>query len=97
MFAKTRTVLALTAGAVALTLTPVQADAPNPAPYPKAHGKFAEAISSPCADESDVDCYWNAKWMGNGRGHSYYAVSVGKTVCVFYWSPKFAARHDYCA
>lgn len=51
----------------------------------------------PCKYEDSVNCYWDAQARGNGEGHSFYSVRVGKKVCHLYWQKKYAKRHNYCA
>lgn len=60
----------------------------------------------PCAQEDSVDCAWNAAELGNGVGHSFYAVRrallnasghrVGRVICLFYVKPADARRWDGC-
>lgn len=50
----------------------------------------------PCKEEDSNNCYWNAQTQGDGMGHSFYAVRVGKKVCVLYWQTKYARNHNHC-
>lgn len=64
---------------------------------PSLHSRFARTVNHPCRTESSVNCYWNARTMGNHRGRSYYVTGVPGPrgiACVYYW------RHpeqDYCS
>ncbi|WP_344766215.1 hypothetical protein [Aeromicrobium panaciterrae] len=52
-------------------------------------------MSTPCADESANNCYWDAGTSGNGQGQSYVALATADTgpACIY-----FTARpqDDYC-
>jgi hypothetical protein len=88
----TRTALAAAAlAAVAVTATPAVASAPTP-PHRAAWMRTA------CVEEDSVDCYWNARTMGNGHGHSFYARRIPGTgtVCRFYVGRRFARHNDTC-
>lgn len=54
---------------------------------------------TPCTQEGDVNCFWNASEQGNGSGHSYYVRQFpgpAHTVCVMYTERKFGQKFDYC-
>lgn len=71
-------------------------------PRPPARAHWMKVL---CPNETATDCAWNAGSQGNGRGHSFYAVTrplrsahgdrIGDVDCVFY--VKFADRKwDSC-
>jgi hypothetical protein len=78
----------------AVSITPAHAE--HIAPNPVVHGVIAEATGRACAEEDSTNCYWNARKQGNGRGHSFYSVQVGRTTCLIYWSKTFNRTHGYC-
>lgn len=49
-----------------------------------------------CPTEDSGDCYWDAGKSGNGEGHSFYAINIGKRVCIKYWNPKYGRKHNRC-
>lgn len=52
-------------------------------------------IRTPCPYQDSVNCYWNAATRGNGLGHSYYAIRVGRSgVLVRYWNRSYGKTHD---
>lgn len=53
-------------------------------------------MTSPCKYEDSRNCFWNAETAGNGSGHSFYSIAVGKKDCVIYWNNRYAKRHNYC-
>lgn len=56
-------------------------------------------VTTPCKTEDSVNCRWNAKTQGNGKGHTYIVRQFpGKAhmVCVMYAQRKYARTHDYC-
>lgn len=53
-------------------------------------------MKTPCAQEDSTNCYWNAREQGDGRGHSFYAVTRSGISCHFYVQRRFARRHDVC-
>jgi hypothetical protein len=65
--------------------------------HPVVHGVIAKATGRACEEEDSVNCFWNARTMGNGRGHSFYSVRVGHQVCHIYWSTTYNRRHGGCA
>lgn len=84
-------VLILT-GVFMLSISVTSGEAYTPAPPARAYW-----MAHPCATEdTSVNCFWNAKLMGNRRGHSFYVRKVGKQTCVFYVAPKYARYHDFC-
>lgn len=53
-------------------------------------------LTTPCAAEDSAGCYWDARYAGNGRGHSFYAVPIGRhRVAVVYWDARYGARHNH--
>jgi hypothetical protein len=57
-------------------------------------------VTRPCATEDSVNCRWDAKLQGNGKGHSYIVREFpgsAHMVCVMYTHRKYARHHDYCA
>ncbi len=61
------------------------------------HGALAQAVTTPCKyDEAVVNCYWNAKVRGDGKGHSFYSVRAGHYYCTIYWNKRYNARHGDC-
>jgi hypothetical protein len=56
-------------------------------------------MRTPCVEEDSVNCYWNAREQGDGRGHSFYNRRLpgsGK-VCLFYVNRDYARKHDHCS
>jgi hypothetical protein len=54
----------------------------------------------PCKTEDSVNCFWDARTQGNGRGHSFIVRQVpgrAHMVCVFYVDRRYAKKHDYCS
>lgn len=83
--------LAAAASAVALIVSGVAiADAaPTPKPTPV-------WMTRPCAQEDGLNCYWDARSAGNGVGHSFYSVKVGRKMCTIYWGNRYARTHNNC-
>ena len=83
--------LGLKATAVLLTTTAAIAagTASAEAPSPK-------WLTRPCPYEDSVNCYWDAGVQGDGGGHSFFAVRVGREVCVLYAEDAWARRHNHC-
>lgn len=53
-------------------------------------------LTTPCEYEDDYNCYWNARTMGNGEGHSFWAIRVGRgEVAIVYWNRRYNNRHGY--
>jgi hypothetical protein len=48
------------------------------------------------SEDAQRTCYWDATRAGNGHGHSFNLYRRGHTVCVDYWQPRFAQRHNHC-
>lgn len=64
--------------------------------HPVLHGAIAEAVGRPCRSEADdVNCFWNARTMGNGKGHSFYAVRMGHRVSIIYWNREYNRKHGF--
>lgn len=52
-------------------------------------------MTTPCAFEDSVNCYWDASKHGNGEGHSFFAIRYGKSgVLVRYWDRSYGRKHD---
>ena len=58
-------------------------------------------LNRPCKWEDSIQCYWNAGTMGNGRGHSFYAIRLGNTpkggvrVAIVYWDREYNIKNGY--
>lgn len=60
-----------------------------------------EVIATACAQEdgsgSTLPCFWNARTMGNGEGHSFTVHRVGDNLkCFTYWGHRYNNRHGFC-
>lgn len=100
-----RTIIAttLTSFAIALAAAPLAAvaDSPDDGPVadamatqsPEAYNGFA---FKPCATRRSVNCYWDAIGRTGEYGHSYFAIRVGKQVCIRYWDPSYNRKHGHC-
>lgn len=64
--------------------------------HPVVHGAIAKATGRACPEEDSINCFWNARSAGNGRGHSFYSVRVGHRDCVIYWNEKYNRHHGRC-
>lgn len=93
MLKKVFTTLAV---AVALVMTggiANAAQAPNVYHGPKAKPRW---MTTKCQSEDDWNCYWNARTMGNGRGHSYWVIPLkGGDVAVVYWNKRYNMTHGH--
>jgi hypothetical protein len=57
---------------------------------------YQRYLTTPCQYEDSVGCYWDARTMGNGEGHSFYAIPIGHKVCIQYWNRKYNRHHGSC-
>jgi hypothetical protein len=80
----------------AISVTPANARGEIMLPHPVVHGVIAKATGRACAEEDSVNCFWNARKQGNGRGHSFYSVRVGAQDCIIYWAEKYNRTHGKC-
>jgi hypothetical protein len=97
------TIAGLTIGLIAgLVATPLAAIADEPdepisdayaTQDPIAYGGLA---LEPCETRRSVDCYWDAIGQTGEWGRSYYAIRVGKQVCIKYWDAKYDRKHGRC-
>lgn len=71
----------------------IGAGASASSPTPPHHPSW---MTTACKGESSINCFWNARQQGNGRGHSYYVHRIGKLICVTYAVDDYARTHDYC-
>ena len=78
----------------AVSITPAHAE--HIAPNPVVHGVIAKATGRACAEEDSINCYWNARKQGNGRGHSFYSVRVGGAQCIIYWNEAYNRQNGHC-
>lgn len=51
-------------------------------------------MTTPCAWEDSVDCYWDASEQGNGKGHSFYSICADNHLVVLYWQKRYAKKHN---
>lgn len=58
--------------------------------------KVLHSMSTPCPTDDAVNCYWDAHKQGNGQGHSFYAIPVGKKICIKYWDAAYDRSHGHC-
>jgi hypothetical protein len=75
--------------ATALTMTPAIAQAPAPAHLEK-------WMTTPCALEDSPNCFWDASEAGNGKGHSFYSIRIGRQDCIRYWNARYNRKHGAC-
>lgn len=90
-----RKIIAAALTAAALSLTAVQLASPAGANTAHRPG-LPVWMKTPCQSEDSVNCYWNARQMGNGEGLSFYVREMpgrNHTVCVFYVK---RSGLDYC-
>lgn len=65
---------------------------------PILHGVVEHTVLTPCRSEADdLNCYWNARRQGNGRGHSFYVIRVGHQEAVIYWNKRYNRKHGFVA
>jgi hypothetical protein len=64
--------------------------------HPVVHGVIAKATGRACEEEDSVNCFWNARTMGDGRGHSFFSVRVGAHTCIVYWNERYNRHHGHC-
>lgn len=83
--------VALLAGGM-LAASPAIASTPMPPA-----GVVKDAISRPCRYEDSINCYWDARSAGNGAGHSFYSIRVGRKVCTVYRNRIYNRSHGYCS
>lgn len=97
--------LLLSASYITGSLTAPGAHAGTARPAPVLHGVIALAVTTPCADEDSINCYWDAHLQGNGYGHSFYSVRVGgltptghriRRDCIIYWDRSYNATYGQC-
>jgi hypothetical protein len=50
----------------------------------------------PCPTEDSRNCFWDAGERGNHKGHSFFAIPVGRTTCLVYWDDAYSKHHNYC-
>lgn len=53
-------------------------------------------MTTPCAMEDSINCYWDASVRGNGQGHSFYSIRVGNMNCIKYWASRYDRTHGKC-
>lgn len=58
--------------------------------------QYDASIFRSCKYEDSMNCFWDASSQGNGKGHSFIAVQIGKINCIIYTDRKYARRHNYC-
>jgi hypothetical protein len=106
MTAFIRTLFAFCAGmltAIALTVTGT-ATATDTHPAPVLHGAIRHAVTTPCPYEDSMNCYWDAGTAGNGRGHSFYSIRIGRMTqhgvrvqdCITYWDRAYNRKYGQC-
>lgn len=93
----------VTALAIAMVAAPIAAIADGPdepvsdamaTQDPAAYDAF---INRPCEKRSSVNCYWDAIGKTGRVGQSYWAIRVGKQVCIRYWDNAYNRKHGHCA
>jgi hypothetical protein len=63
---------------------------------PFLHGVIGQTVTTPCAQEDSINCFWDAGNAGNGVGHSFYSVRVGNKMCTIYTDRAYNRRMGSC-
>jgi hypothetical protein len=53
-------------------------------------------MSTRCTPDNGLNCFYNAGYVGDHKGHSYYAIVVGSSLCIKYWNHDWDAFHGHC-